>query len=242
MERNRGSAVYQVSVAAQQVGLSIRTLRVYEQEGLVRPLRRGMQRLYSDQDLIWIQCISELIHGHGLTTTGIRRLLELIPCWEVKHCPAETAAICSQYLRIPNMATIPPAAQRTEPLSVPAEATPDAQAERAVEVKIFYGVKEFGAILPCMKCIQAERVVRRIADRFPGRVLVSKHDALSEEADRSGVIMTPTVVVNGEVISRGKSLSANRLEQLLEHHLREEMAKTDGDDPEASGEQESPPG
>ena len=38
------------------------------------------QRIYSDQDLIWVRCISELIHGHSLTTAGIRRLLDLIPC------------------------------------------------------------------------------------------------------------------------------------------------------------------
>jgi MerR family transcriptional regulator, heat shock protein HspR len=233
MERNRGSAVYSIGMAAQQVGLSVRTLRVYEQEGLVRPLRRGKQRLYSDQDLIWIKCISELIHGHGLTTTGIRRLLDLIPCWEVKHCLPETAAVCAIHLRIPNMAAITPAAQRPEVQSAAPVPDTEADAERAVEVKIFYGVKEFGAILPCMKCIQAERIVRRIAGRFPGRVLVSKHDALSDEADRSGVMMTPTITVNGSVVSSGKSLSANRLEQLIEHHLREyldaEAAKS-GDD------------
>ncbi|HUU55299.1 MAG TPA: thioredoxin family protein, partial [Armatimonadota bacterium] len=88
-----------------------------------------------------------------------------------------------------------------------------------VEVKIFYGIKEFGVVFPCLKCIQAERIARRIAERHPGRVVVQKHDVLSDEADRHGVMMTPTVVVNGEVVASGKGLSANRLEQLLERHL-----------------------
>ncbi len=216
MERDRSQAVYSISSAAQQVGLSARTLRIYEQEGLIRPARKGDQRFYSDQDLIWIRCISELIHGHSLTTAGIRRLLDLIPCWEVKHCPEEVSSRSATHLNIPDMASRAPAAGRG--VTPGAEAQPKEEG-RAVEVKIFYGIKEFGVIFPCLKCIQAERIARRIAERHPGRVIVRKYDALSEEADRSGVMMTPTVIVDGEVVASGKGLSANRLEQLLERHL-----------------------
>ena len=94
-----------------------------------------------------------------------------------------------------------------------------------MEIKIFYGLKEFGVVFPCLKCIQAERIARRIAERYPGRVSVRKHDILSPEADRLGVMMTPTVVVDGEVVASGKGLSANRLEQLLEGHLSNEAKK-----------------
>jgi MerR family transcriptional regulator/heat shock protein HspR len=218
MERDRGSAIYQISAAAQQVGLSARTLRIYEQEGLLRPSRKGEQRLYSEQDLIWVRCISELIHGHSLTTVGIRRLLDLIPCWEIKRCPAEVGAGCAPHLKIPNMAGRPPAASPTAP-SLQSDKSATSETEGAVEVKIFYGIKEFGVVFPCLKCIQAERIARRIAERHPGKVIVRKYDALSDEADRSGVMMTPTVIVDGEVVASGKGLSANRLEQLLERHL-----------------------
>ena len=218
MERDRGSPIYQISAAAQQVGLSARTLRIYEQEGLLRPSRKGEQRLYCEQDLIWVRCISELIHGHSLTTVGIRRLLDLIPCWEIKRCPAEVGAGCAPHLKIPNMASRPPAAPPT-PASPQSDQPATSQAEGAVEVKIFYGIKEFGVVFPCLKCIQAERIARRIAERHPGKVIVRKYDALSDEADRSGVMMTPTVIVDGEVVASGRGLSANRLEQLLERHL-----------------------
>ena len=218
MERDRGSAVYPISTAAQQVGLSARTLRIYEQEGLLRPSRKGDQRLYSEQDLIWVRCISELIHGHSLTTVGIRRLLDLIPCWEIKHCPEEVGAGCAPHLNIPGMGSRSPAAPvAAAPLR--SDQPTAAGIEQAVEVKIFYGIKEFGVIFPCLKCIQAERIARRIAERYPGKVIVRKYDALSDEADRSGVMMTPTVIVDGEVVASGKGLSANRLEQLLERHL-----------------------
>jgi hypothetical protein len=97
------------------------------------------------------------------------------------------------------------------------------EGEHAVEIKVFYGIREFGVIFPCLKCIQAERTARRIAERYPGRVIVRKYDALSEEAQRSGVMMTPTVVVDGEVVASGKGLSANRLEQLLERYFERQQ-------------------
>lgn len=218
MDRDRGTPLYQIGIAAQQVGLSARTLRIYEDEGLIRPARKPSsdQRIYNDQDLIWIRCISELIHGHSLTTVGIRRLLDLIPCWEVKHCPEDIASRCSPHLNIPDMAMrTPPRAPKDSGL----QEEQSSDEEGPVEVKIFYGIKEFGVIFPCLKCIQAERIARRIAERYPGRVIVRKHDVLSDEADRHGVMMTPTVVVDGEVVASGKGLSANRLEQLLERHL-----------------------
>ena len=218
-EGDRGDAIYPISAAAQRTGLSAHTLRIYEQEGLIRPARKqsSNQRLYNEQDLMWIRCISELIHGHSLTTTGIRRLLDLIPCWEIKHCPEDVAARCAPSLNIPDMATTTPARPAGEKPSPEVEETDDGK--KAVEIKIFYGIKEFGVIFPCLKCIQAERIARRIAERHPGRVVVRKHDILSPEADRHGVMMTPTVVVDGEVVASGKGLSANRLEQLLARHL-----------------------
>jgi hypothetical protein len=172
--------------------------------------------MFSDQDLIWIRCISELIHGHSLTTAGIRRLLDLIPCWEIKHCPEDVAQRCAPHLNIPDMAARSPARPPAEPR---ADHKEDSERGSAVEVKIFYGIKEFGVVFPCLKCIQAERIARRLADRHPGRVIVRKHDILSDEADRHGVMMTPTVVIDGEVVASGKGLSATRLEQLLERHL-----------------------
>ncbi len=224
-EKDRGAPLYQIGVAAQQVGLSARTLRIYEEEGLIRPTRKpgSDQRLYSDQDLIWIRCISELIHGHSLTTAGIRRLLDLIPCWEIKHCPEEIASGCAPHLNIPDMAVRAPAHRPAERPS----AEKQAEEKGAVEVKIFYGIKEFGVVFPCLKCIQAERIARRLAERHPGRVVVRKHDILSPEADRHGVMMTPTVVVDGEVVASGKGLSANRLEQLLERHLHKKREQQD---------------
>ncbi|MBE9566774.1 MAG: MerR family transcriptional regulator [Proteobacteria bacterium] len=149
--------------------LAHRGRRIYEEEGLIRPARKSVsnQRMYSEQDLIWIRCISELIHGHSLTTVGIRRLLDLIPCWEVKHCPDDVFARCAPNVNIPGMAVRPPVRATAQP---PAhEREKDPSAADAVEIKIFYGLKEFGVVFPCLKCIQAERIARRLRQGAIGK-------------------------------------------------------------------------
>mgnify|MGYP002682603268 CR=1 FL=1 len=88
-----GRPIYPLNVAAQLVGLSPRTIRGYEEAGIIEPARVGgnRQRLYSEQDLKWLRCIRDMIHDEGLTVTAIRRLLDLIPCWQIRHCPADVA-------------------------------------------------------------------------------------------------------------------------------------------------------
>jgi MerR family transcriptional regulator/heat shock protein HspR len=88
---------YPIGVAAQILGVHPRTLRLYEAAGLVQPKRRGIQRLFSNNDLQWIQCIRRMIHDEGIGIAGIRRLLALAPCWEIVQCPVESRANCSAY-------------------------------------------------------------------------------------------------------------------------------------------------
>jgi MerR family transcriptional regulator/heat shock protein HspR len=88
---------YPIGVAAQVLGVHPRTLRLYEAAGLVQPKRRGIQRLFSNNDLRWILCIRRMIHDEGIGIAGIRRLLALAPCWEIAQCPADARAMCSAY-------------------------------------------------------------------------------------------------------------------------------------------------
>ena len=50
---SQGRGLYTMTVASQLTGLSQRTLRLYEEEGLIKPYRRSEagQRLFSDQDI-----------------------------------------------------------------------------------------------------------------------------------------------------------------------------------------------
>ena len=216
----RGQPKYPLNIASQLLGLSPRTLRTHEEAGLIAPARigRGSQRLYSEQDLQWLRCIRDMIHDEGLTVVGIRRLLDLIPCWEVRHCDAVTALQCAAFQNVPNMARQAASGQEA---ALAGLQRPDPPAERgpSVEVKLIYGVEELGAVLPCMRCISAERAARKVALRYPGRVRVVKHDVLSEEAAQYGPILVPTVVVGEEIVSAGKGLSEAKLEVVVGKHL-----------------------
>ncbi len=77
--RNRRDSlpVYVISVAADLLGLHPRTLRIYEEKGLVQPARRNHQRLYSDRDLERVRMIRHLTQEVGLNLAGVRLLLEM---------------------------------------------------------------------------------------------------------------------------------------------------------------------
>jgi MerR family transcriptional regulator, heat shock protein HspR len=90
-----GRPVYTIGTAAEILGVHPRTLRLYEDGGLIRPARKNNRRFYSASDLRWINCIRYLIHEKGLNQEGLRRLLALIPCWEINGCSGEAKAGCA---------------------------------------------------------------------------------------------------------------------------------------------------
>jgi MerR family transcriptional regulator/heat shock protein HspR len=91
---DRGRPVYTIGTAAEILGVHPRTLRLYEEGGLIRPARKHNRRFYSSYDLQWITCIRYLLHHKGLNQEGLRRLLAMIPCWEIQGCSAELMAQC----------------------------------------------------------------------------------------------------------------------------------------------------
>ena len=75
--RNRTTAVYVISVAAELAGMHPQTLRIYERRGLVNPARtQGGNRRYSDADIETLQRIAQLAE-QGMNLEGIRRVMEL---------------------------------------------------------------------------------------------------------------------------------------------------------------------
>lgn len=90
--------LYSIGMAAELLNVHPRTLRLYEQGGLLRPARRNNRRVYSNNDLKWIKSIRYLIHERGLNQEGLRRLLALIPCWDITNCPPDSRQPCPAYL------------------------------------------------------------------------------------------------------------------------------------------------
>jgi MerR family transcriptional regulator, heat shock protein HspR len=70
--------VYVISVAASLAGCHPRTLRIYEDEGLVDPVRTETNiRLYSDDDLRRVRVIRYLTQVRGVNLAGVKLLLQL---------------------------------------------------------------------------------------------------------------------------------------------------------------------
>ena len=77
-DRDDSRPVYVISVAAGIVSVHPRTLRIYEDEGLVCPARTPTNiRLYSEDDIRRVLWIRHLTRDRGVNLAGIRLLFEL---------------------------------------------------------------------------------------------------------------------------------------------------------------------
>jgi MerR family transcriptional regulator/heat shock protein HspR len=77
-DRDPSRPVYVISVAASILSVHPRTLRIYEEEGLVCPARTPTNiRLYSENDVRRIMWIRHLTQNLGVNLAGIRVLFEL---------------------------------------------------------------------------------------------------------------------------------------------------------------------
>ncbi len=90
--------VFSISAAAKLLGISVPTLRMYENEGLIIPHKtKSNQRIYSKKDIDRIQCIRKAIKDKGISINGIKVIYSLIPCWEVINCSKEDRKNCGAY-------------------------------------------------------------------------------------------------------------------------------------------------
>ncbi len=76
-ERRPDTPVYVISIAADLAGCHPRTLRIYEERGLLAPFRRHRIRLYSELDIQRVRLIRFLTEERGLNLAGVRLLLEI---------------------------------------------------------------------------------------------------------------------------------------------------------------------
>ncbi|MGP8321537.1 MAG: thioredoxin family protein [Methanosarcinaceae archaeon] len=76
-------------------------------------------------------------------------------------------------------------------------------------------IKVFGSEPPCAKCKVAYDTVRKVVKQVGEGVVVEKHSALSDEGDEYGIMITPTVVVNDEIVFVGKVPSEKKLEEII---------------------------
>ncbi|SMC16977.1 MerR HTH family regulatory protein [Desulfacinum hydrothermale DSM 13146] len=101
MDIESGKALYPIGIVAELLNIHPRTLRIYEQEGLIKPARRGGKRYYSNNDLQWLKCLRRLLTEDGLNIAGVKKLLTVAPCWEIRGCDQEVRKSCPAILNFP---------------------------------------------------------------------------------------------------------------------------------------------
>ncbi|MGH2452648.1 MAG: MerR family transcriptional regulator [bacterium] len=76
-DRRATRPLYVISIAADLAGLHPRTLRIYEEKGLLSPQRRNRIRLYSDHDMERVRLIRHLTQELGVNLAGVKLLLDV---------------------------------------------------------------------------------------------------------------------------------------------------------------------
>ncbi len=90
--------VISIGVLAQRVGLSVSTIRKYENEGLIIAHRTDSgHRLFSMDDIERVRNIHHMIRDLGFNIEGIRRMQSLLPCWDLHPCDAKTRKNCPAF-------------------------------------------------------------------------------------------------------------------------------------------------
>jgi MerR family transcriptional regulator/heat shock protein HspR len=89
---------YTIGDAADMLGISIPTIRLYEREGLIISHRNAFgHRMFLESDIERIRCLRVAINEKKISIQWIKHLLALIPCWRIKNCPEGVRATCAAF-------------------------------------------------------------------------------------------------------------------------------------------------
>lgn len=86
-DRRATRPLYVISIAADLAGLHPRTLRIYEEKGLLSPQRRNRIRLYSDHDIERVRLIRHFTQELGVNLAGVKLLLDVYEQREERRGP-----------------------------------------------------------------------------------------------------------------------------------------------------------
>jgi MerR family transcriptional regulator/heat shock protein HspR len=90
-----GQRLYTIGEAADLIGVSVPTIRMYEREGLIIPLRKASRhRLFAEADLRRIQHLRKFINADKVSIAALRKTMAEIPCWKIMNCPETARATC----------------------------------------------------------------------------------------------------------------------------------------------------
>jgi DNA-binding transcriptional MerR regulator len=85
-----------IGVVARYFGVSVDLLRLYEREAILIPLKSPKgTRYFTRLDYPWIATVLRLVREARLNFAGIRHLLALLPCREIRGCDGTVKDKCS---------------------------------------------------------------------------------------------------------------------------------------------------
>ena len=80
-------------------------------------------------------------------------------------------------------------------------------------------IKIFGGEPPCAKCKATERVATAAVAELGLNAKVVQVSAMSEEADRYDIMLTPAVVINDRVVLSGKVPTKEEFKKILQKEM-----------------------
>lgn len=101
MSKKHKEPLYVISIAAGRVGMHPQTLRTYERAGLLKPARRGSNRLYSDSDIERLLQIQRLTQDLGVNLAGVEVILNLLE--QIAEMQQELDELRSSRLPVPTL-------------------------------------------------------------------------------------------------------------------------------------------
>lgn len=90
--------LFTIGQTASLLGVCPATLRIWERKGLIKAQRLGKNRFYLAADIERLESIKELIRKSGLNIEGVKALLNVPKCWDVKKCAPRMRASCAYYI------------------------------------------------------------------------------------------------------------------------------------------------
>ncbi|MCI4626110.1 MAG: MerR family transcriptional regulator [Candidatus Magnetoovum sp. WYHC-5] len=77
MKNDKEQPIYVISVVAQMLGVHPQTLRMYEREGFICPVRMNNQRKYTQADISQLDFVIQLTRDLGVNKAGVDIILRM---------------------------------------------------------------------------------------------------------------------------------------------------------------------
>jgi MerR family transcriptional regulator/heat shock protein HspR len=78
--------LYTIGIVSEIIKEHPETLRVWEKNQLLKPQRDGCQRRYSNNDILRLRFIKNLIDEKGLNIAGVKHIISMYSCWDKRNC------------------------------------------------------------------------------------------------------------------------------------------------------------